>query len=661
MKDSYDILNAGCKFHGDGNSFGYCRESTISTATKDIDQLACQLMEKLNERSTAMANGGQFQLALRDAEAIQFIYPSSSLGYLRAGTIYQQQGRQKEAVAIYQEGLVNVPSSDACYTSLQMQQADASNAANKRIDFISRLPLELVASGILPLVFHRCKLEADVPCPYLYVSRTWRQRILNCNNLSFRLNYGPMNSTLQFRELERFAPHVKKLRMDARRAVSYEDPLLIFGDFHFLNLTHFNLNYAGYEDYIITSALRSVQHSLTHLKLYTEKNYTLGIDLDRVLDDCPNLVSLDLATWTILHLTVQHPKLTHLTLQIGIDPLPKDKMINVLSHLPSLVFLDLFLLRDHRFVTALSVYCPKMKILRCIDEVSSGHDSYDERVDGLQKLYFGAQCDDEPYDAHGVVIQILLEHKHSLDHVTLAGSITDASGGFDGPVMDSTFQFDRLQELVVDARNEELVKLALSIIHRSPHLCTITMDHLTATDDGVCNAVKRLPNLRMITAYQMPPDAPSFQDLLIHHAQLGMGSSLKELNVTFEVDSQRFPWISALAELQTLEKLVLSTWHISAASTYLSILGIFGKVCPSLTSLDLDFWDCTIPDGSVTQIKHHPTLQRLCINASSISDSDLISLLSFPSLKHVIIIPTIKGYLLNLLQTRISRVEQRHP
>lgn len=417
---------------------------------------------------------------------------------------------------------------------------------------------------------------------------------------------------------------------------------------------------AEYEDYMITSALRSVQHTLTHLKLHSEKNYTREIHLGRVLEDCPNLVSLDLATWTIQDLTEQHTKLTHLTLQVGIDPLPNDTLMNVLSHLPSLVFLDLFPVPHSRFLTAIGEYCPNMKILRCIEGVSLDHDSYDQLVDGLQTLYFGVPYDDEPYDAHGV-IHILREHKNSLNHVTLAGCIKDANGGFDGPIMDSTFQFDRLQELVVDAGNVELVKLALCIICRSPHLCTITMDRRTATYNGVCNAVKRLPNLRMITACQMPAYAPSFQDLLIHHAQLGMGSSLKELKVTFEVDSSRFPWISALAEFQTLEKLVLSTWHISVASTYLSILGIFGKVCPSLTSLDLNCWGCTIPDGAIAQIKHHPTLQRLSINARSISDSDIICLLSFPSLKHVVITPTIKDYLLELLQTHIPRVEQtRH-
>ncbi|KAJ8658038.1 hypothetical protein O0I10_006309 [Lichtheimia ornata] len=200
-------------------------ESTISTATKEIDQLACQLMEKLNERSTAMANGAQFQLALCDAEAIRFINPSSSLGYLKAGYIYQQQGRQKEAVAIYKEGLVNVPSSDACYTNLQMQLAEASNAANKRIDFISRLPLELVVSGILPWVFDNYQLAADKRCPYLYVSRTWRKRILDCNNLSFDVDCVYKKPPLHYQELERFAAHVKTLSMEAARTASYEDPL----------------------------------------------------------------------------------------------------------------------------------------------------------------------------------------------------------------------------------------------------------------------------------------------------------------------------------------------------------------------------------------------------------------------------------------------------
>lgn len=65
------------------------RDTTISTTTEAITQLGSQLMDNLNRRSTALANGAHFDLALRDAAVMRAICPTSSLGYLKAGDIYQ--------------------------------------------------------------------------------------------------------------------------------------------------------------------------------------------------------------------------------------------------------------------------------------------------------------------------------------------------------------------------------------------------------------------------------------------------------------------------------------------------------------------------------------------------------------------------------------------
>ncbi|CDH60996.1 predicted protein [Lichtheimia corymbifera JMRC:FSU:9682] len=311
-------------------------------------------MTKLNERSAALANGGNFDLALSDADAIRFIDLACSLGYLKAGSIYQQQGRQREAIAMYEKGLRLVPSSDACYTTLQMRQAEAVNAENKCVDFISRLPLEIAVSVIIPLVFHNHCLEADVPCPYLYVSRIWPQRALQCNSLSFIIFCQYTDPPVQFQELERFGEHVKVLWIEFERTMYDEDPLFILHDYDFPSLPHLTISYYGYEDSDVISALQFIQRTLTHLKLLTGDNYTPEIHLGRVLDVCSNLVSLQLSTSIIHHLTVQYPKLTHLTMETGSDsPFPYDTMMNLLSHMPSLVFLDLYPIPDSRFLTAI--------------------------------------------------------------------------------------------------------------------------------------------------------------------------------------------------------------------------------------------------------------------------------------------------------------------
>lgn len=345
-------------------------------------------------------------------------------------------------------------------------------------------------------------------------------------------------------------------------------------------------------------------------------------------------------------------------METGFDsPFPYDTMINILSHMPSLVFLELSPIPDSRILTAITGHCPNMKILHCSANIPFAHDNYHRHLDGLQKLSFGFDYMDESYNADHL-IHILLQHHQSLEYIALAGSITDSSVLLDS--RHSTFEFERLKQLVVKARNDVFVKLATLIISRSPNLYNINLDQHTANHNHICNALKRLPKLRMITVWKIPADAPSFHDLLLHHAQLAMDSSLQELTIDFDVGGSHSPWVHAIARLETLQHLVLRTWQINAPSAYLVIMGTLAKGCPSLRSLDLDCLSCALPEGSITQIKHHPALQTFGVRASFISDNDIISILAFPKLNHVIIGSIIKDYLLKLLKKHIAHLEQKH-
>ncbi|CDH60997.1 predicted protein [Lichtheimia corymbifera JMRC:FSU:9682] len=167
---------------------------------------------------------------------------------------------------------------------------------------------------------------------------------------------------------------------------------------------------------------------------------------------------------------------------------------------------------------------------------------------------------EEPYNADHL-IHILFQYHESLDYIALAGSITEPSALFESRNRDSRLKFGRLQQLVIDARNEGYVKLATFIISRSPHIHSITLDQHTANHDHICNALKRLPNLRMITAWKIPADASSFHRLLLHDAQLAMDSSLEELKIDFVVDVSDISWLHTISRLETLRHLVLLTWQ----------------------------------------------------------------------------------------------------
>ncbi|KAJ8658062.1 hypothetical protein O0I10_006334 [Lichtheimia ornata] len=648
------------------NSLHNQRQSIISTATEKITQLTCQFMEKLNERSTAMANGGNFDLALRDAAVMQAIDPTSSLGYLKAGDIYQQQGRQQDAAAMYEKGLAHVSSSDYRYTNLQMRQKDALDATNKRVDFISQLPLELVVSEILPLVFHNYyQLAADKRCPYLYVSRTWRQRILHGNNLSFYSYRGILNSPIQFRELERFADHVKELSLEAGRSVPEDDPLSVFDECDFPNLTHLTIFYHGYEEEDVLFALESVHRTVTHLVLlmedtmgYDDDHDTSQIHLGGVLDLCPGLVSLSLITMTTYDLTVQYRMLTHLTLGVDIFPLSCDTMINILAHLPSLVYLDVHHVPDSGFLTSVCGYCPDMKLLKCGGYDSFDEDIYDRHVKGLQKLCLGIDDVDEQFDADDL-IPLLIENRQSLDHIRLTGRLIGESVSHYYKSLDLSLTFDRLDKLEVHASNDQLAILALSTINRSPHLRHATLGAHAANRDDIRNALKGLSSLQTLSTRKMRADSIPFRNLLEHQVQLGKDSPWKELQVDIDADVSTFSWLNVIGGLQSVTKLGLLTSHIETPSAYLSAIATIANGCPSLLHLELYFGRQPAPEGTITHMKDHPTLQCIRIQASSIADRDIVNLLSFVNLKHAIIIAPVENYLIALLRDRIPDVEYR--
>lgn len=658
------------------NSHHQQREVTISTTTEAIAQLSCQLMENLNRRSTALANGANFDRAFRDAALMQAISPTSSLGYMQAGYIYQQQGRHEEAAAIYEKGLTSVPSSDNGYTNIQLQHEDARNQASKRIDFISQLPLEIVVSALLPLVFHNYRIAADTRCPYLYVSRTWRQRVVQCNSLSFHNHERMSSSVFQFREVERFSAHTKKLSLQAGRTVSYEDPLLIFNRCQFPNLTNLSIlcTYAriiyhrgisnsspvdyGYEDYYVIFALQSVHHTLTHLDLYTQDNLAPVIHLGGILDVCPNLVSLKLTTMTIQPLTMQHPKLTHLTMCIGIEPLSNNTMTNILSHLPALVSFDTLFVPDTRFLASIFEYCPEIKLLKCGGFHTFHPDNYDAHVHGMQKFAIGFMDAEEPSDTDHI-ITFLLEHHNSLDHIILEGKITGQGVTLGGGSLDFSVEFNRLKDLDVDVGNNDLALLALSIIRQSPHLQHVTLSHHAASRVDICIALKGLSRLTMLWARDTAPDTTSFHNILEHHVKRGKDSSLEELKVVLDSNTAPSSWMHTIAGLQNLQKLVISTAQIETPSDYFSIIATITTGCPSLLHLDLDCGRYPSPEGFVSQINDHSKLHTLRLRASSIGVKDIVDLFSLTNLQHVIIIAPVEDYLIEFLRKHMVNVEHR--
>lgn len=383
-----------------------------------------------------------------------------------------------------------------------------------------------------------------------------------------------------------------------------------------------------------------------------------GIHLSRILQICPNLVSVSIGTSEVDLLSRQYPNITHFCLSIYENDLPANTITNIVSHLPSLVFLDISPIPNAQYLATIHQHCPNLKVLRCGGIYPFDHDDYDHHLDGLQKFAFGYDTGAEPENTDGLIPQ-LFQHRHTLDHIVLVGGI---SGMRDGRAMmnDPSVQLYRLDTLEIIAANDALIDLATFIIRRSsPHLRNVHVDFHGIRDHPIFDAIKALPNLQRLEADHVAPSSTPFGQLLRHHGRLGMNSPLKELKIRFDYYSTLIDWGKAIPGLRRLEKLVITTASIRAPTDYIPLLGMIGRGCPSLEYLKLNCGYSPIPDCSVFVIKQHPTLKCLHLHGSSIPEGDLVNLLAMRSLKHFIHSTPIKEHILELVQQHVPHIEQR--
>lgn len=152
-------------FHGE------CK-NTVSQLTDQIGHCVTSLIDLLHNRSLALLESAQFDKASSDADAIQKLDPTCALGYLLKGHIYACQGRQRRAIHEVEQGL----KMDSQDHQLLQAKANAVTSNNKRVDFISQLPLDIISTSLIPLVLQHEEWHVNNPYPYWQVSKSWRER-----------------------------------------------------------------------------------------------------------------------------------------------------------------------------------------------------------------------------------------------------------------------------------------------------------------------------------------------------------------------------------------------------------------------------------------------------------------------------------------------------
>ncbi|KAJ8652703.1 hypothetical protein O0I10_011648 [Lichtheimia ornata] len=648
----------------------------IVAATKTLQQTAHQFAKVLNERARLLANSAQFDAALHDAAAIRAMIPRSGIGYLCTGDVYCQQGNHAAAIVIYHRGLKSVPKSDACYQQLQQHRKDAIANNNKRVDFVSRLPLDIVVTNIAPRLepYHYERSEHHEP---LYVSRAWRKRFLQQpNGLIF--GFGEESETFArgHTELVRFAPYVQLLSGSFSDDVRLDD---LFKRARFSNLKRLEITGDETSPRLpLVNGLRLIACTLTHLSI---KVYP-SVQLRDILETCPNLVFLDAENVDCVmpsSPSSRYPKITHLAIhEMPEEDRSHDNVIDILSRFPSLLSFEITPMPDSGVLTVLRNYFPYLQVLYFGDKNHS-QEKKDVRPNGRKGVISahlgGSGGNDYRRDD---LLQFLHLNRNSLEELEFCGDIDDddsfwklengkviqqrdnqysplRSGDDDDPTQTGT-SFMRLGSIEFTGAEPDACSPFITwLISNAPNLKT-TLLNQSYIQSNVANAMIQSKRLSKLTLYERSADDEDYEGMiqfLQHHIEMGDQSTLEEI-ITYKI-SPEMAWIPLATRLKRLKKLKFLASDIS--EDCIPLMEQIGQGCPALKKLILGMPYAELPDGLLEPLYGHPSLEILKIGTRSLSANYAITLCTFKNLKSLELECDVSGDILDLLEYHLPKVE----
>ena len=180
-------------------------EETIdltSEAVKHIHQL--QLLAVLDHRAWAYGMKYKFDNAIKDAERMIACGPECSAGYLRLGSLLDNQGKSAAAAKIYQEALNQVSKHDPTYQYLVEHHQKSKEKSEQCIDFITRLPSQ-TCNYIISFMSLSDKMN------WLHVSQAWCKKIADDKITWSRISAD--EDTIVARALSKIAHNIKELEI----------------------------------------------------------------------------------------------------------------------------------------------------------------------------------------------------------------------------------------------------------------------------------------------------------------------------------------------------------------------------------------------------------------------------------------------------------------
>ncbi|KAI9494258.1 hypothetical protein BDB00DRAFT_787301 [Zychaea mexicana] len=267
---------------------------TVKHASAAIDKT--QVIALIDIRAYAYSLQGCYEAACIDAQRMIHLAPHLADGYMRLGHIHTMYGKQRSAIAAYNDGLENVAAADQKQGNEQLQAAkrEAETISQKRVNFVSKLPLEIGT-----LIISLLPKNAIASC--ISVSRAWRQRALESAASWKILSVDEEHADRQLASVVGYtAHHVEHLTLNTSNTATRSKYFECMRDYKFKKLhslimtARATANLRSYS-FALATALWQLRPTLKYLDFKSDSS-TSAITLAEVLLACNNVTDLIFTT-----------------------------------------------------------------------------------------------------------------------------------------------------------------------------------------------------------------------------------------------------------------------------------------------------------------------------------------------------------------------------
>ncbi|KAJ8657974.1 hypothetical protein O0I10_006245 [Lichtheimia ornata] len=582
----------------------------VYDSTIRLHQPIHSMLTTLDRRAMALTKLANFESALRNANVMQQLSPSSPLGYLRAATIYSEQGKQRHVIDVCNKGLMMVDRDDMHYGVLQKARADAEQREDNRIDFVSQLPLDIVFTTLIPMFMDDDFMSAARPSPYLFASHAWRDRIVECfGGLRFIFGNDEGLRHEECLQVIEFAQHTKELLVQSHSEGTWFCELLSENDFCILRKLYIGDLIHTHGDRIV-SCLESISNTLTDLNISLEGT-TLRVPT--IVEACPNLVLLcinDTPDVDVSSLSMAtSPTLTTLALTFSHTGITCDQIVEIWKRFQSLKRLELHPCTDIQSALIVLQHAPwisNIDLVMCDDDgielTFSCEEHPSERI-GIKNLTISSETEKACTNTTSIVKQ----HHNTLEKIEW---VMDTS--CDTDTIDDR-QYPHLKKLHIYISGWELPRNAPLL--EDLIMTSQTIKRHPATLDTIP------PNLKKLTLdLKAGLDAAS-KSSIEHYLDRLAQHQLKYLTIALDSKDNVDNLLHAIHRHNQLEHLKVTlkgVWNSYSMEQF-----VHGLVngCPRLISLEL-VCHAAPSANTMNSLKHLEHLQQLALLIKGTEDYD---------------------------------------